>query len=165
MKDYEELVFNAFRLKSVLPFSNDSAKHARVVLKHVLLNADKKVYLYTDGLRAVCDVDGEDVSVYDWEELLSAARVFLEKEGSELHIKIASPEESEIASKQFLGLKDEYSGHVSIEWGAKLNISNFMVNDSGAFRFEREGHQAIACANNLEVSSRLIGFFDTSNVS
>lgn len=161
MKDYEDLVANAFRAKSELPFSNESFRHARVVMKHLLSNAEKRVYLYSDGLIARCDKENSQGEVYDWPELLDAAETFLSKDKTNrLDVKVVVSESDVNVSKKFVNLKNKFVGQVDFHWNARSGMPNFMVSDSHSFRIEYDEHQAIACANNSEVSQKLIDLFE-----
>lgn len=151
MDDYEALVAKAFALLSPLPFSNESAAHARVIMKNVLANADKHVYLYTDSLPA----ESEGVLVYDWPDLSAAAELFLNKDSStKLSIKVAG-DRSETASAKFVQLSQNYKDQCSIDWGVGKKGPNFMVSDAGAFRLEYSQAKAIACANDEDTANKL----------
>lgn len=162
---YEALVAESFRQKSALPFSNENASHARVIMKHILLGADKNVALFSDGLPADVDVDGKTIDVYDWSELVEAAESYLNKSNdSKLSIKIRlSREEATKASQKFIELESKFQGQVSIEWGKASKLPNFMANDQGALRIELKAHQAIACAFNPEAANSLLAAQITSN--
>lgn len=161
---YEALVADSFRRKSPLPFSNENAAHARVIMKHVFLNADKRVALYSDALPGKVDTNGKSVEVYDWPELLEAAKQYLSSgDGqSKLDIKVRNPQENaKAASKGFIKLAEEFPEQVKIVWGqAPTASTNFIVNDVGAFRVELEEHQAIACAFNPEAAKILMNLYD-----
>lgn len=160
---YETLVAESFRQKSALPFSNESAVHARVIMKHILLNADKNVALYSDQLPSAVDVDSNRVEVYDWPELVDAAELYLTKStDTKLSIKVKSLE-SEVpsASRKFLALQSRFPKQMTIEWGKDSKLPNFMANDQGAFRVEMKEHQAVACAHNPNVANRLLALHTT----
>lgn len=162
MSSYENLVADAFRQKSSLPFSNENAAHARVIMKHILLNADKTVYLYSDKLPAkVASDDANSTDVYDWPELVEAAEIFLNKPDTVLNIKVAHIQNAE-ASRKFIELSSRHPSKVRLTWDCSSKGPNFMVNDCGSFRVEYETHQAIACANNIEVGNTLIGYYKSN---
>lgn len=156
MDDYEELVAKAFQLQSPLPFSNDSAGHARVIMKHIFENATGRVCLYSDMLPKVSG----DVEVYDWSELLDSAQQFLARKDTKLEIKVAQ-NEGEFASSAFVNLINKYSPKASVVWGVGAKGPNFMVSDSGSFRLEYTGAKAIACASGESVAKKLLVVFDT----
>lgn len=162
---YEALVAESFRQRSALPFSNENASHARVIMKHILLSADKNVALFSDGLPAEVDVDGKSVDVYDWPELVEAAESYLNKSSeSKLSIKVRSPFiQATKASKKFIELANKFKEQVSIEWGKESKLPNFMANDQGALRIELKAHQAIACAFNPEAANSLLAVHVTPN--
>lgn len=155
---YEMLVAESFRQKSVLPFSNENASHARVIMKHILLNADKQVALFSDELPSSVDADGKDIDVYDWPELVDAAESYLKKSAaSKLSIKVkAEKEVAKKPSEKFIEMQLKFKDQVTIEWGQTSKLPNFMANDQGAFRVELKAHQAVACAYNLDAANSLL---------
>lgn len=166
MNEYEELVSEAFRLRSTLPFSNGDAKDARIVIKHLFLNSNKEVIIYSDCLTPYVMIGDSNVPMYDWVELQYAAESFLQKDkNTRLRIKV-SDEKSACEKSKFLGLVDKYPEQVSIAWGIGRKGSNFTINDRGGFRLERGNeHRAVACANDVEFSSALRTVFDDKLIS
>jgi hypothetical protein len=159
MDEYERLVSEAFRLGSDEPFSNKSATHARVIGKYIFLDADKEVCLYSDQLPGSVIVEGKKVEVYDWADLVEAATTYLDRSPLSMVKIVVADEQSANASAKFLELAARYQKQVSIRWGAGRKGSNFMVNDSNAFRYEYEGNRAIACADDVKTSKRLLDTF------
>jgi hypothetical protein len=166
LENYEKLVADAFRDCSPLPFSNECAEHARVVMKHILKNARSRVCLYSGELPSSVNDEGDRVDVYAWDELISSARLHLSRENAKLDIKVKSARphdgDENYVGNGFVNLVNEFPSKVTLEWG-KSNIAmpDFMVSDTGAFRFEYERHQAIACANDLGEAKKLVSQFDS----
>lgn len=156
MDDYEELVAKAFQLQSPLPFSNDSAGHARVIMKHIFENASGRVCLYSDMLPKISG----DIQVYEWPELLTAAKQFLTKKDAKLEVKVAQ-NAGELASSAFVDLINSHPSKASVVWGVGAKGPNFMASDSGSFRLEYTGAKAIACASGEDVAKKLLVVFDT----
>lgn len=156
MTEYELKVSAAFKLRSSLPFTNDSPDDARVVIKHLVLNADKEVCLYSDNLSP--SVDG--VEVYDWQELCDATKTFLKKSNnSKLKIKVSS-NESDCSSSGLTHLASQFKEQVSISYGITRRGPNFAINDTGGYRFEQDGTaKALVCANDFEYSKELRSIF------
>lgn len=160
---YETLVAESFQQKSALPFSNENATHARVIMKHIFLNANENVALFSDELpSSVEDEGGRSVEVYDWPELVDAARGYLMKSSKcKLRIKVKlTREKSANPSKELLDLANTFASQVTIDWGSESMLPNFMANDTGAFRVELKKHQAVACAYNLDVANKLLVLHD-----
>jgi hypothetical protein len=159
MDEYERLVSEAFRLGSSVPFSNKSASHARVIGKYIFLDAEQEVCLYSDELPGSVNIDGEDVEVYDWIDLVDAATNYLNRSDTAKINIIVAKEQGVNASAKLMDLSKKYPQQVSIRWGAGRKGSDFMVNDSNAFRYEYEGNKAIACADDMKTSKRLLKSF------
>ncbi len=167
MEDYEALVEKAFSTGSPLPFSNESALHARVVMKHIIRNARQEVRLYSTELPAAVTVptmtDTQDVEVYAWGELLEEIKKFVNKAPAhKLLIKVRQPqpEHQQVDKPHLCDLAAQYPAQITIDWNKPSDKKDFMVNDQGAFRFEFEQHQAIACAINEEVAKKLQAVFN-----
>lgn len=159
MDEYERLVSEAFRLGSSVPFSNKSAAHARVIGKYIFLDAEHEVCLYSDELPGSVNIDGENVEMYDWADLVDAATSYLNRSTtSKINIVVAKAQGAN-ASAKLLALEKNYPQQVLIRWGVGRKGSNFMANDSNAFRYEYEGNKAIACADDMKTSKRLLKFF------
>lgn len=163
MNNYESLVEKAFSTGSPLPFSNESARHARVVMKHIFKHAKDEVNLYSSQLPSVVKpaaIEEGDVPVYSWDELVQSAKDYLDKSTkTRLKIKVKNSFRED-NQNGFITLSKAYPDQVSIEWGKGGETPDFMVNDTGGFRFEYQEHQAIACANNTETGTKLRSVFE-----
>ena len=168
--EYEQLVVDQFDSNSEEFFSNGEYKHARIVMKNIFLNSQKTVRLITDKLPMSCtDYSGEEISVYEWEELVEAAVSFLKKPGAKLSVITRESENINLNHPLLKGIfksgcDSENKVHIKMMSSESGNCKglNFMVGDEKSIRFEKNGKsvKALACANSPKNAFFLNKMFD-----
>ena len=150
LQQYDQVVAKYFREKSSRVFPNADAKHARIVLKHIFLNAQKEVGILSDCLAETKD----DFDVYKWPDLIHAACFFLEKPGTKLRIIVNSGEK--IKKNVFLQKLKDFKGKISLYESTESQqqgSDNYAFGDDCSIRLENHGVDNVnaqACAYSPE---------------
>lgn len=149
---YAEAVDEAFRIRSILPFSIYRAERLRKVMLQILIRTKQNIFLYINDE----DPKKKDaISIYDENDFYHVIDSFLSHSAKDirLNIKISACKNSGRYGK-ILSLLEKYPEKLVVTWGIKKRGPCFLSNDNNNSLLEREGYY-VASVSDKELNKTL----------